>query len=85
MPEIVKANMRQPCFRDNFCKGMGDYTWIKWSTIRMSEHEVAISERLSQQNSLCLLFDFMLCRPSAIMGHKRGYENRTVGGGVSSV
>ena len=25
------------------------------------------------------------CRPSAIMGHKRGYENRTVGGGVSSV
>ena len=26
-----------------------------------------------------------LCRPSAIMGHKRGYGNRTAGGGVSSV
>ncbi len=25
------------------------------------------------------------CRPSAIMGHKRGYENRTVGGGVSFI
>ena len=25
------------------------------------------------------------CRPSAIMGHKRGYENCTVVGGVSSV
>ncbi len=28
---------------------------------------------------------FHSCRLSAIMGHKRGYENRTVGGGVSSV
>ena len=32
-----------------------------------------------------LPFELLDCRPSAIMGHKRGYENRTVGGGVSSV
>jgi len=60
MPEIVKANMRKPCFMKNLSKGMANYTWVKRCTIRMAEYKVAISERLSQQNPLCLLRDFML-------------------------
>jgi len=42
MSKVVKADMRQPCFSKGFSKGMADYTWVKWSTARMAEHEVAI-------------------------------------------
>ncbi len=42
MSKVMKANMRQHCFLKDFSKGMADYAWVKWSTIRMGEHEVAI-------------------------------------------
>jgi len=42
MPQVMEANMRQSCFLKDFSKGMADHTWVKWSTIRMAEHEVTI-------------------------------------------
>jgi hypothetical protein len=43
MPEVVKANMRQPCFLKDFSEGMADYAWVKRLTIDTAEYEVTIN------------------------------------------
>ena len=55
---------------------------IKIRRAKGNKERLVPSKTIITYNLLTIGHD---CRPSAIMGHKRGYENRTVGGGVSSV
>ncbi|MBA7565527.1 hypothetical protein ES708_07212 [subsurface metagenome] len=59
--KVMKADMRQPCFLKDFSEGMADYTGVKGVTIRkMTECEVTVGRKLSQQDSFGLLLGFML-------------------------
>ena len=39
LPEVVKADMRQPSSFKHFNKGVVDYTWVKRLTVDMAEYE----------------------------------------------